>query len=114
MKQVEELTPASAGWRLVSGTAQGAPDARAQSLVTGNEQRPYRVATWRGEPGRYPRKTGMPWSETDVVYKGAGRITSESGTIELGPGTIVSLPVGKPYTMEIFDTLEKMAIITEE
>jgi len=111
---IRSLTPAATDWNPIPGAAdpqQGRTSAHRFS--GGREDRPYRLATWRGEPGVYRRDTGMPWSETFVVYKGRGRITAGSEVIELVAGAIVDLPVGKPYVMEIFDTIEKMAVITE-
>jgi hypothetical protein len=55
----------------------------------------------------------MPWSETFVVYTGAGTLQCSEGLIELKPGTIINLRVGEPYVLEITQTLEKMAVITE-
>jgi len=104
------LTPSEDSWK-PAGT-----DARAFSagFSSGREQQPYRLARWRGLPGRYERPKGMPWSETFVVYAGAGSIQCSEGLIELKPGTIINLRVGEPYVLEITQTLEKMAVITDK
>lgn len=107
------LTPAETDWKAIPG-ADGQPvRAFSHRLVSGREERPHRVAVWRGEPGTYRRDNGMPWSEVFAVYKGTGSISFDSETIELRPGAIVDLPVGKPYVMEVVTTIEKIAVITE-
>jgi len=108
------LTPADIDWRPIPGTADQPPHTFSHRLASGREDRPYRTAVWRGEPGIYRRDAGMPWSEVFVIYKGTGRITFAAETVELSPGAIVDLPVGEPYLMEVFSTVEKMAVITEK
>ncbi|TWT01175.1 cupin domain-containing protein [Reyranella sp. CPCC 100927] len=110
---IQNLTPAAADWNAIPGIGEQQPRAFAYRLKGDRGDRPHRIAAWRGEPGTYRRDGGMPWSETFVVYKGKGRITVGDDVIDLFPGAIVDLPVGKPYVMEIVETVEKMAVITE-
>ncbi|HWK67268.1 MAG TPA: cupin domain-containing protein [Rhizobiaceae bacterium] len=104
------LTPDETGWKAIVSPN---PPAFSQKLTNGREDQPYRLAVWRGEPGRYKREAGMPWSETYVVYKGMSRITFAHQQFDLSPGTIVELRKGEPFEMEIFSTIEKVAVITE-
>ena len=89
-----------------------APGTSRATVPTDRGREPYRLAKWKAEPGSYPRPTGMPWSETYVVYKGRGRLTSERESVDLSPGTVIDIVQGVPYTLEIFETLEKVAVVT--
>jgi uncharacterized cupin superfamily protein len=114
MREIANLSPSPDAWTAIPAPAGQPLRTFSCRIATGHEQEPHRVSTWRGLPGRYDRATGMPWSETFVVYRGSGSISFEGTTIELVPGVVVSLPQGAPYVMEITDTLEKMAVITEK
>jgi len=107
MTQSWNLTPAEDSWK----PAGQAANAFSSPVADGREHLPRRIATWRGLPGRYDRPQGMPWSETFVVYDGTGVLRHDDETIDLKPGTIVNLRQGQAYVMEIFTTLEKMAVI---
>jgi uncharacterized cupin superfamily protein len=84
------------------------------TVPTDRGREPYRVAKWKAEPGTYERPTGMSWSETFVVYKGRGRLRAQGETVELAPGVVIDVRKGVPYVLEIFETLEKVAIVTLE
>jgi uncharacterized cupin superfamily protein len=114
MPEIADLSPSPDAWAAIPAPAGQPVRTFSYRIATGHEQQPHRVATWRGLPGRYDRVTGMPWSETFVVYAGRGSISFEGKTIELVPGVVVQLPRGAPYVMEITATLEKMAVITEQ
>jgi uncharacterized cupin superfamily protein len=111
--EIADLTPPSEQWAAIPAPAGQPVRSFSCRIATGHESEPHRVATWRGLPGRYERPTGMPWSETFVVYRGMGSITFGGRTIAMSPGVVVSLPRGAPYVMDITATLEKMAVITE-
>jgi quercetin dioxygenase-like cupin family protein len=83
-------------------------------IATDRGTKPYRLSKWRGEPGTYERPKGMPWSETYVVFKGRGRLRTESEDFELAPGVVVDIRKGVPYTMVIEEAIEKFAIVTLE
>ena len=89
-----------------------APGTSRATVPTERGREPYRLAKWKAEPGTYPRPGGMTWSETFVVYKGRGRLKSEKETVELSPGTVIDIVQGVPYTLEVFETLEKVAVVT--
>ena len=91
-----------------------APATVRATVPTDRGREPYRLAKWKAEPGTYERPTGMTWSETFVVYKGRGRLRSEGETVELAPGVVIDVRKGVPYVLEIFETLEKVAVITLE
>jgi uncharacterized cupin superfamily protein len=114
MREVADLSPSPDAWAAIPAPAGQPVRTFSCRIATGYEQQPHRVATWRGLPGHYERATGMPWSETFVVYRGSGSISFDGKTIELVPGVVVILPKGAPYVMEITETLEKMAVITEQ
>jgi uncharacterized cupin superfamily protein len=103
-----EASASTIDWELIAQ----APGTSRATVPTNRGREPYRLAKWKAEPGTYARPTGMTWSETFVVYKGRGRLKSEKETVELSPGTVIDLVQGMPYTLEIFETLEKMAVIT--
>jgi mannose-6-phosphate isomerase-like protein (cupin superfamily) len=56
----------------------------------------------------------MRWSETFVVYKGRGRLRTQGEAVELAPGVVIDVRKGVPYVLEIFETLEKVAVVTLE
>jgi uncharacterized cupin superfamily protein len=113
MTEIADLSPSPEQWNAIAAPA-GQPVRSFSSRIASDfEQQPHRISTWRGLPGRYERVTGMPWTETFVVYGGSGTIRFGGTTIDLGPGVIVRLPKGAPYVMEITATLEKMAVITD-
>jgi uncharacterized cupin superfamily protein len=85
----------------------------AQPVPTDRGAQPYRLAKWKGQPGSYDRPSGMPWDEIFVVYKGLGRVTMNDKTVEISAGTIIELRKGVPYVLEIYETIEKMAVINE-
>jgi uncharacterized cupin superfamily protein len=91
-----------------------APGTSRATVPSERGREPYRLAKWKAEPGTYARPTGMTWSETFVVYKGRGRLKSDKETVELAPGTVIDIVQGVPYTLEVFETLEKVAVITLE
>lgn len=105
-----EASGSSIAWEPI---AKEAGTARA-TVPTDRGREPFRLAKWKAEPGTYERPTGSPWSETFVVYKGRGRLRSEGETVELAPGVVIDVRKGVPYVLEIFETLEKVAVITLE
>jgi uncharacterized cupin superfamily protein len=111
--EIADLTPPAGQWAALPAPSGQPVRTFSCRIPTGQEAQPHRVATWRGLPGRYERATGMPWTETFVVYQGTGTISFGGRTIAMSPGVIVQLPRGAPYVMEITATLEKMAVITE-
>jgi mannose-6-phosphate isomerase-like protein (cupin superfamily) len=114
MSEIADLSPSPDQWGAIPAPAGQPVRSFSARIPTRHEQVPHRIATWRGLPGHYERPTGMPWSETFVVYSGSGVIQVDGRTITLAPGAIVTLPKGAPYVMEITTTLEKMAVITEQ
>jgi uncharacterized cupin superfamily protein len=84
-----------------------------QPVPTTRGATPHRIAKWKGEPGTYDRPNGMPWSEVFVVYSGSGRIRFADGEVVLCAGTVIDLQKGVPYVLEIEQTLEKFAVISE-
>lgn len=113
MTEIADLSPSPEQWNAIAAPA-GQPVRTFSSRIASDyEQQPHRISTWRGLPGRYERPTGMPWTETFVVYTGSGSISFKGTTITLAPGVIVRLPKGAPYVMEITATMEKMAVITD-
>ncbi|MCC7060093.1 MAG: hypothetical protein IT508_07645 [Burkholderiaceae bacterium] len=96
-------------WQPVPGGARGT---WSSTVPTDRADQPYRLAKWKGDPGIYDRPTGMPWSETFVVYRGRGTVRFSRGSIDLHPGVVVNLDRGEPYVLTIGETLEKFAVIT--
>ena len=105
-----EASPATIDWEPI---AERAGTERA-TVPTDRGREPYRLSKWKAEPGTYPRPTGMVWSETFIVYKGRGVLRAEGQTVELSPGVVIDVRKGVPYTLEITETLEKVAIVTLE
>lgn len=89
-----------------------APGTSRAGVPTDRGREPYRLAKWKAEPGTYERPTGMSWSETFVVYKGRGRLRTGHETVDLAPGVVIDVRKGEPYVLEIFETLEKVAVVT--
>lgn len=98
-------------WQPVPGGAEGT---WSSALATDRGNQPYRLAKWKGAPGVYERPTGMPWSETFVVYRGRGTVRFTHRSIDLCPGVVVNLNQREPYVLVIDETLEKFAVITTE
>lgn len=96
-------------WQPIPGGAQGT---WSSAVPTDRGDRPHRLAKWKGAPGVYERPTGMPWTETFVVYRGRGSARFAHRTVALYPGAVVTLKQGEPYVLTIDDTLEKFAVIT--
>jgi uncharacterized cupin superfamily protein len=105
-----EVSAATVTWQPIAPT----PGTASAPVPTDRGQQPYRLAKWKGEPGVYARDSGMPWSETFVVYAGRGRLRGGQETVELVPGVVVELRKGVPYVLEITETLEKFAVVTLE
>jgi uncharacterized cupin superfamily protein len=91
-----------------------APGTARATVPTDRGREPYRLAKWKAEPGTYERPEGMRWSETFVVYKGRGRLRTQGEAVELAPGVVIDVRKGVPYVLEIFETLEKVAVVTLE
>ena len=113
MPEIADLSPSPEQWTAIPAPAGQPVRSFSARIATGHEQQPHRIATWRGLPGRYERPSGMPWSETFVVYSGSGVIRFGGESITLKPGAVVILPRGVAYVMDITTTLEKMAVIIE-
>lgn len=96
-------------WQPIPGGSEGT---WSSAVPTERGNQPYRLAKWKGAPGVYDRPSGMPWTETFVVYRGRGSARFASGSIELRPGAVVTLHQGEPYVLTIDETLEKFAVIT--
>jgi uncharacterized cupin superfamily protein len=105
-----EASAASVPWEPIAQ----APGTSRATVPTDRGREPYRLAKWKAEPGTYERPTGMTWSETFVVYKGRGRLRTQGETVDLSPGVVIDVRKGVPYVLEIFETLEKVAVVTLE
>ncbi|MGE4240553.1 cupin domain-containing protein [Ramlibacter sp.] len=106
-----EMSGATVTWNPIP---QGTAGTFSAPVPTERGKQPYRLAKWKGEPGKYDRPAGMPWSETFVVYKGRGRVRDGDEVVEFSPGVVIELRKGVPYVLEIDETLEKFAVITTE
>lgn len=96
-------------WQPIPGGSKGT---MSLAVATDRGHTPFRLAKWKGAQGVYERPTGMPWSETFVVYRGRGKVRFSHGTIDLHPGVVVNLNQGEPYVLTIDEPLEKFAVIS--
>lgn len=64
---------------------------------------------WKAEPGTY-RHPGSPGGETFVVLEGEARLELPDGSIELRPGSTVTVPPATPSSMVVRTLLRKFAV----
>lgn len=69
------------------------------------------AAVWIAPPGVYPYPA-RPIAETFVVIEGeADCRVAEGETRRIGPGDIVTIPVGQPIRLEVLKPFRKVAFV---
>ncbi len=71
------------------------------------------TAVWTAEPGVY-HHPGQPTGEIFLVVEGTASITlGDLGSHEVGPGTIVTMPMHVPCSLTIHSSFRKFALVPQ-